>query len=168
MKLNADMVNEIKQVLEFIAQYIIPIAAFVVSLISLHKTRKISELEKKITEYDAFIKENEVQKILEEKSKKPEAQIDARVTTISKNQHRIYVYNKGTANAYNIDYKLDKGSCIIPINPVTPFEVLEPGGHFEEPVAVVMSGSGPKYKITLYWEDGDGNKKQKDMVKSIE
>lgn len=168
MKINTDTINGIKQVLEFIAQYIIPIAAFVVSLISLHKTRKISELEKKITEYDAFIKENEVQKILKEKNKKPEAQIDARITTISKNHHKIYVYNKGTANAYNIDYQIEQGSSVIPMKQVTPFEVLEPGGHFEEPVAVVMSGTGPKYKIKLYWEDEDGNKKQKEMVKSIE
>lgn len=51
---------------------------------------------------------------------------------------------------------------------VTPFEVLEPGGHFEEPVAIVMIGTGPKYKIALYWEDENGNKKQKEMVKSIE
>lgn len=53
------------------------------------------------------------------------------------------------------------------IKQVTPFEVSEPGGHFEEPVVVYM-GSRPKYIITLTWEDEDKKQQSKELIKSIE
>lgn len=154
--------------IQFIAQYIIPIAAFVLSIVSLWKSKRISALEKKINEYDVIIKKHEADRIKEEESKVPQADIDARVTKISDKKYKLYVFNKGDADALNVDYDFEKESCIVPLKNVVPFEILSPGAHFEESVVVVMSGTGPKFKITLSWEDNTGEKHKKDLIKTLE
>ena len=47
-----------------------------------------------------------------------------------------------------------------------PFDYLDPGKNFEEPV-IVYSGSADKFKIITFWEDEDGNKHQKEQMGSI-
>ncbi len=166
--MNEATLASIKEIIKDIALYIMPIAAFVLSLISLLQTRRISKLESKSREYDEYIKKAEVEKIKAEKDHKPAANIDARVYRISHNNYKINVFNKGDASAFDIDYNIEKGSGVKPIKQVTPFEELEPGAHFEEGIIVVMSGNGPKYTITLTWKDSDGLPHSKKMVKSIE
>ncbi|MCH4021031.1 MAG: hypothetical protein LKE61_09185 [Erysipelotrichaceae bacterium] len=166
--MNEATLSSIKETIKDVALYIMPIAAFVLSIISLLQTRRISKLESKSREYDEYIKKAEVEKIRAEKEYKPAANIDARVYKISHNNYKINVFNKGDASAYNIDYEIENGSCVMPTKQVTPFEELEPGAHFEEGIIVVMSGSGPKYIITLTWKDSDGSPHSKKMVKSIE
>lgn len=167
MKIDQNTLKAIEEAVKYVAQYIIPIAAFILSIVSLQKSRKVSALEKKLNEYDAIIKEYEVEKIKAEKDKKPEAILDARVTKISKNSYKLYVFNKGNANAHDVDYEINKDSSIITTKEVTPFEVLEPGGNFIEPV-IVYPGNGPKYKITLSWKDENGQPQSKELIKSIE
>lgn len=102
-----------------------------------------------------------------DRRKVPEAILDARVTKISRNSHKLYAFNKGNANAYDVNYEINKDSSIIMTKEVTPFEVLEPGEHFEEGV-IVYPGNGPKYKITLFLKDEAGQPHSKELIKSIE
>ncbi len=114
-------IQSLKEIVKGVALYIMPIVSVIFSGIALWKTRKVSKMEDKIREYDAFIKKAEVDKIKAEQMRIPKAQIDARVTKISANKHKIYVYNKGDAIAYNVDYELEEGSCVSKIgNNMTP------------------------------------------------
>ena len=160
-------VNLIKEIIKAVALYIMPIASFFISFIALWKTRKVEKLESKIREYDAFIKEAEVERIREERSRKPSPQIDARITKISKGSYRLYIFNKGDGDAYNVDYKIKENVGIRTLGNITPFEKLEPGNHFEEPVIVAWGGSS-KFRICLSWEDESGEKHQNELVKSFE
>lgn len=167
MKINASTIKIIEEAVKYIAQYIIPIAAFILSIVSLQKSRRVSSLEKKLQEYDAIIKEHEVETIQAEKNKQPEVCLDARITKISQNNYKLYVYNKGSAIAHEVDYDIDENSSIVPIKRVAPFEVLEPGDHFEESVVVSLA-SKPKFEITLSWKDEGGQTQSKKVVRSIE
>lgn len=160
-------INLVKEIIKAVALYIMPIASFLISLTALWKTRKVEKLESKIRECDAFIKEAEVERIREERSKKPSPQIDARITKISKGSYRLYVFNKGDGVAYNVDYKIEEGAGIHTLGNMTPFEKLEPGNHFEEPVIVAWGGPS-KFRICLLWEEESGEKHQNDLVKSFE
>lgn len=157
----------LKEIIKGVALYIMPISSFFISLFALWKTKKVEKLESKIREYDAFIKEAEVERIKEERAKKPSPQIDVRITKISKGNYRLYVFNKGDGVAYNVDYKIEESAGILTLGNITPFEKLEPGNHFEEPVVVTWGGS-TKFRIYLSWEDENGKKHQNELVKSFE
>lgn len=124
-------------------------------------------MEEKIREYDIIIKKAEADRIKAEQEKVPEALIDGRVTKIAQGKYRLYIFNKGDAPAYNVDYEIEKGSCVIQHKDVVPFEKLEPGNHFEEPAIVIMSGTS-KFKMTVIWEDEDGKRFDKEYIKSLE
>jgi hypothetical protein len=159
---------EIEKTIKYFSLYIVPIIALILSIISLVRTRKVGKLEQQIREYDAIIKKAEAEKIVKESLAKPRADIDARVTKVSKNHYKLYVFNKGDGRAYDVDYSFEEGSSVHSIKRITPFEELNPGDHFEEPAIVMLSGSGPKFKITLSWRDEDGEKCSNTLVKSLE
>ena len=160
-------VQMIKELVKDIVNYGLPIGAFAISLYSLWRTRKVSKLEDTIRECDAFIKKAEVERIKAEQAIIPQALIDGRVTRISDRKHKLFIFNKGDETAYNVDYEIGQGSCVIQHKDVVPFEMLEPGQHFEE-LAIVIDGGTSKFKLTVKWEDEAGNKYEKEYMKSIE
>lgn len=170
------MNNQIQElmmaILEEIIRLFVPIASLGISIIALHKTRRVRKIEDKLREYDLFIKEYEVEKIKretrDEQRKKEEeckADVKARIYRISSDRYRIKVYNTGKGIAYNVNYDISKEYQIILHKNIVPFEILNPGCNFEEPVTI-YNGSSRKYKVNIFWEDADGNKYSNEVLES--
>lgn len=155
----------VKECIEDIALYVMPIAAFLLSLLALYKSNKVNKMERQLKEYDLRLKEYELEKIEKQKNEKKEACIEARIVKISSGKYKIKVWNSGTAPAYNVDYDIPLEYQIILVKRVTPFEILEPGQNFEEHVVIHMQSEN-KYKVVTTWEDKDGNEFEKEQLKA--
>ncbi|MBO5081862.1 MAG: hypothetical protein J6C06_04570 [Lachnospiraceae bacterium] len=155
----------VKECIQDVALYAMPIAAFLLSVLALIKSNKIKKMEEKLNEYDLKLKKYELEKIEQEKNKKNEACIEARIVKISGDKYRIKIWNSGTATAYNVDYDIPDEYQIILMKRVTPFEILEPGHNFEEHVIIHMQSEN-KYKVITSWQDKDGNDFNKEQLKT--
>lgn len=135
--------------------YITPIAALILSAISVYRSNKISKLEEKINEYDLKLKQYELKKI--ESSMQKRARVEANIVRISKSVNKIRIYNIGNENAYQVDYDIPKEYQIILCKDdgVTPVEVLKPGDSFDQNVVVHME-SRKKYEVITTWKDTNG------------
>lgn len=155
----------IKECIKDVALYVIPIAAFLLSVLALIKSNRVTKIEEKLNEYDLKLKEYELEKIEKEKNKKEEACIEARIINISKNNHKIKIWNSGSTIAYDVDYTIPQDYQIILNKRVTPFEELPPGQSFEEYV-IVHTQSEKKYKVITTWKDQDGNEYSNKQLKA--
>lgn len=145
--------------IKFVTNYIIPIAAFIVSLIALKKSNEtvkvkvqLTEVEEKLKHCELMLKEHELEKI--NALKKPN--IEARVINILHNKYRLKVWNSGEAKAYNIMVDIPSEYGVIIMNETMPFECLEPGNSFEEVVVVHMQTKS-KFRIKSSWNDDEGH-----------
>ena len=102
--------NIVIEVVKGVALYVMPIAAFIVSLIALKRSNdtmkvqvQLSEVEEKLKEYELALKKRELEKIQAEENKEKKANIEARVIKISKGSYRLKVWNSGNETAYNVE-----------------------------------------------------------------
>ena len=165
--------NIAKEVIKDVAIYIMPIAAFVVSLIALKRSNdtmkvqiQLSEVEEKLKEYELALKKHEVEKIQEEEARKKKPNIEARIITISSNKYRLKVWNSGDATAYNIEVSIPNEYGITIVNHTMPFEYLKPGDNFDECV-VVYCNAASKFKVISTWEDEQGIKFENEQLRSL-
>jgi len=163
----------LKDIIKDIALYLIPIAAFVVSLVALKRSSKslqvqlqLSDVEEKLKEYELALKKYELEKIEKERSEEKVACVEARVVKISNGNYRLKVWNSGNATAYNVDYEIPKEYNMLVMKSKTPFEYLEPGNNFEDHVIIHLQSSD-KFKIITYWENENGEKNNKEQIRSI-
>ena len=98
--------NIVIEVVKGVALYVMPIAAFIVSLIALKRSNdtmkvqvQLSEVEEKLKEYELALKKRELEKIQAEENKEKKANIEARVIKISKGSYRLKVWNSGNETA---------------------------------------------------------------------
>ena len=175
MELSTEMINfwnTAKEIIKDIAIYIMPIAAFIVSLIALRRSNDtlkvqvhMSEVEQKLTEYELTLKKYELDRIRAEEKEEKSANIEARIIKISKEKYRLKVWNSGNAVAYNVQVTIPEEYNIIIINQKMPFEYLEPNNGFEESVVLHMQ-SASKFMVCSLWEDKDGNKYSNEQLRS--
>lgn len=165
--------NIAKEVIKDIAIYIMPIAAFIVSLVALKRSNEtqtvkvqMSEVEEKLKECELALKKYELEKIQAEKSVEQKANIEARVIKISKGSYRLKVWNSGNATAYNVEVSIPDEYSIIIMGDKMPFEYLEPGNNFEECVVRHMQ-SASKFKVISTWEDEHGRKFENEQLRSF-
>lgn len=144
-------------IVAIIVQYIVPIAALLLSGASFLNTRKINALEEKLKKY-------ELERVEKEREAEVNTRVEARVVRETEKRYKIHIWNSGKERAFNIDYNLDADNPFIPQKNVTPFEYLDPGSSFEEPIVVLYGG---KYKVTTYWEDKDGNKLSEEKIRTV-
>lgn len=173
--MNPEMINYwnvAKEIIKDIAIYIMPIAAFIVSLIALKRSNdtmkvqvQLSEVEEKLKEYELALKKHELEKIQEAENEEKKAIIEARVIKISKGSYKLKVWNSGNATAYNIEAIIPEEHNVIVLKDKMPFEYLEPGNSFEEHV-VMHGGSSPKFEILSTWEDENGEKFSNKQLRS--
>ena len=164
--------NIVIEVVKGVALYVMPIAAFIVSLIALKRSNdtmkvqvKLSEVEEKLKEYELALKKRELEKIQAEENKEKKANIEARVIKISKGSYRLKVWNSGNETAYNVEVSIPKEYSVIIMKDKMPFEYLEPGNSFEECVVIHMQ-SAPKFKVISKWEDEMGNEFLNEQLRS--
>lgn len=165
--------NIVVEVIKSVALYIMPIAAFIVSLIALKRSNdtmkvqvQLSEVEEKLREYELALKKHELEKIRAEENEEKKANIEARVIKISKGSYRLKVWNSGNETAYNVAVSIPEEYNVIIMKDKMPFEYLEPGSNFEECV-VIHGGSAPKFEIISTWEDEKENKYENIQLRSI-
>jgi len=165
--------NIAKEVIKDIAIYIMPIAAFIVSLVALKRSNEtqtvkvqMSEVEEKLKECELALKKYELEKIQAEKSVVQKANIEARVIKISKGSYRLKVWNSGNATAYNVEVSIPDEYSIIVMKDKMPFEYLEPGNSFEECVVIHLQ-SASKFKVISTWEDEHGSKYENEQLRSV-
>ena len=56
--------------------------------------------------------------------------VDARIYSISKQNHRLKIWNSGQVEAYGVDFQVPEALEVY--RDKVPFEVLDPGNSFEE------------------------------------
>lgn len=165
--------NSAKEIIKDVAIYIMPIAAFIVSLIALKRSNEtmkvqvqLSEVEEKLKNYELELKKRELEKIEAEENEEKIAKIEARIIRISQGKYRMKVWNSGNATAYNVKVDIPQEYNIMVMKDKIPYEYLEPGSNFEEYV-VVHGGSATKFKIISTWEDEKANKHENVQLRSI-
>lgn len=165
--------NVAKEIVKDVAIYIMPIAAFVVSIVVLKRSNDtmkvqvhLSEVEEKLNEYELALKKYELEKIQAEKNEEKKANVDVRIIKISKGQYRLKVWNSGNATAYNIDVSIPGEHGIIIMKQKIPFEYLEPDDGFEE-IVVVYSNATSKFNVVSKWEDVKGQEFINEQLKSL-
>ena len=163
--------DEIISVIKFIAIYLMPIAAVIISLIALKKSNEsvevklqLNDIERKLQAYELELKEHEIQKLKEANQRT--AEIDARIIKIADHKYRLKIWNSGSETAHNINFNVPQEHNLIIRKDKTPFEYLEPGKGYEETV-IIHTGSDSKCKILFSWEDAEGNVKTKNVLCSI-
>lgn len=169
----ANCFNVVIEVIKIVALYVMPIAAFFVSLIALKRSNdtlkvqvQLSEVEEKLKEYELALKKHELERIQAEENEEKKAAIKARVIRISKGKYKLKVWNSGNEKAYNVAVFIPEEYNVTIMEDKMPFEYLEPGNSFEECV-VIHCGSASKFKIISTWEDGKGKKYENTQLKSI-
>lgn len=173
--MNPEMINYwniAKEIIKDIAIYIMPIAAFIVSLIALKRSNdtmkvqvQLSEVEEKLKEYELALKKHELEKIQAEENEEKKANVEARIINISQGKYRLKVWNSGNATAYNVWVTIPEEYNIIVMNDKMPFEYLEAGNGFEEHV-VIHGSSSSKFEIFSTWEDKNGEKFSNKQLRS--
>lgn len=165
--------NIIKEVIKDVALYIMPIAAVIISLIALRKSKdsvevrvQLSDLEQKLKEYELALKEHELEKIRQQENEEPKVCIEARIINISKNKYKAKIWNSGNATAYNISVSIPQEYQIVLMKNKMPFEYLEPGNSFEEHVIIHMQSSH-KFKIISQWENEHGEIFTNEQLRSV-
>lgn len=164
-----EILENIKEAIKDIALYVMPIAAFGVSVIALIRSNKslgvkvqLSEIQEQLINYELAIKQHEYEKMQASEQKK--ACVEARIINIAKNKYKLKVWNSGDIKVYNINVTIPSEYSITVMKDKMPFEYLEPGNSFEENVIVHM-GSSRKFKINITWEDEQGNKGSNEQIR---
>ena len=130
----------------------ISLAAFVLSLISFLRSRKIETLQLRIAELDSKLKEAELQEA--EEGKRPHVEI--RLVTIGK-KHVLRFCNTGKEPARNVDYSiLDEKAKGLVLREHVPFPELRQHSSFDETILYV-SGMLSTIDVKVTWNDTEGN-----------
>lgn len=164
-----EILENVKETIKDIALYVMPIAAFGVSVIALIRSNKslgikvqLSEMQEQLINYDLAIKRHEYEKMQASEQKK--ACVEARIINIAKNKYKLKVWNSGDIKVYNINVTIPSEYSITVMKDKMPFDYLEPGNSFEENV-IVHLGSARKFKINITWEDEQGNKGSNEQIR---
>jgi len=149
-----------------VVNYIVPLIALLLSIISLCQSTKSQKLQGRIGELELKLKQYEVAEIDKKKSEADLACIEARVINISRGKYKLKVWNSGQATAYKVTASIDKQANLIIIGSKMPFDFLDAGKSFDEDL-IVHDGTAGKFKIITTWEDKDGNTHQKEQMGSL-
>lgn len=162
-----------KEVIKDLVNYGLPLAAFIVSIVSLKRSNKsqevkikLSAVETQLQKYELELKKYMLKEIAEEEDKKDQACVEARLIHIAAGKYKLKIWNSGKATAYKVDFDvLEKDSLVIS-KTKEPYEFLDSGKNFEETAFIHLSSS-PKFKITTRWEDSSGKQFSKENLCSI-
>lgn len=164
-----EILEIVEDTIKNIALYVMPIAAFGVSVIALIRSNKslrvkvqLSEIQERLINYELAIKQHEYEKMQESEQKR--ACVEARIINIAKNKYKLKVWNSGDIKVYNINVSIPPEYSITVMKDKMPFDYLEPGNSFEENVIVHM-GSARKFKINITWEDEQGNTGSNEQIR---
>jgi hypothetical protein len=152
-------------ILSIIVTYIAPIAALILSIVSLAKSNKSQGLQTRIHEIELKLKQHDLEELEKSKSAKAAACIEARIIPIVEHKYKLKVWNSGNLPAFKINVKFDR-QIGVSFDQILPFEILEPNDSFDQDMLILPSQT-PKVTITTIWEDEYGNTFTKDQLRSF-
>lgn len=142
---------------------IIALLALILSGYATYRTHKFKESEQELFELQKKVNKLVLSKEKKEADEATKANIGANFIKIGKAKHRLKVFNKGKATAYNVKIEFPDGNDLIIESDVEdkfPMEIVEQGQSVDL-VAVSHTQSNNKLKIRLIWENDDGSKDEK-------
>lgn len=138
--------------------------SLLVAIISLINSSKAQRLQNKVNELELEIKQNELDRIAQEKKAESLACVEARFITVGKGKHRLKVWNSGNATAYNVTARFDGDVGILIVDSEKqPFEELEARKSYELGL-ITHAGSASKFRIITEWTDVNGKQCKKEQM----
>ena len=138
--------------------------SLLVAIISLIKSSKAQRLQNKVNELELEIKQNELDRIAQEKKAESLACVEARFITVGKGKHRLKVWNSGNATAYNVTARFDGDVGILIVDSEKqPLEELEARKSYELGL-ITHAGSASKFRIITEWTDVNGKQCKKEQM----
>ena len=140
-----------------VASLIISIIRCVIALGSVvFAIYKFASYDKKNAQYDAFIKEHQVQTLKQEAELSKRAKVSANPYSNKNGTIKVKIYNSGKAIARNINFETieDIELQVFDLDTLLPFPILNPQESFE--VQMRYWGQEAVCQIKITWEDQCG------------
>jgi hypothetical protein len=142
---------------------IIAFFALLLSSYSTYRTLKLKKSEKELIDVQKKLNQLILKKETKEAKEASKADLGANFITVGKHKHRLKVFNKGKANAYNVTIEFPDGNDTVIENNVEekfPLELMERGQSVVL-IAAFHTQSKSKLKVKLIWENENGKKSEK-------
>ena len=153
---------EISKIIDVFMGYVVPIVAFVISIVSFHESRKVNKVQLRLTEMEEELKKYELEKIEREREAANKPIVEARIYKVSKGKYRLKIWNSSQATAYDVDFEVPEELKNLVYKDKVPFEVLEAGKSFEEYITFYY-GAPPKLTVKTTWKNASGEKYEKEQ-----
>lgn len=136
---------------------IFTIFAFLLSAISLLRTRSLPRLELEL-------KQLQLEEAKAQREQMDKADVGAKFIRYgNKGEYRLKVFNKGQGKAYNIRLNiLDDGNMMLN-DGIFPLDSLEEHQSVELPVAIHLQSKN-EMRLRFSWDDGSGSNRHKEIT----
>lgn len=151
-----------------VASLIISIISCVIALGSLaFALYKYASYDKKNAQYDAFIKENQVQTLKQEAELSKRAKVSANPYSSKNGTMKVKIYNSGKAIARNVNFDTidDITLQVACADSLLPYPLLNPQDSFE--VVIYYWGEKTVCQIKITWEDECGKQEHVQALQLI-
>ena len=157
---------EIREIIEVVIGYVVPLIAIVLSIFSFHDSRKVNKVQLRLNGLEEKLKKYELEEIEREREAANKSIVEARIYNVSKGKYRLRIWNSGQATAYDVDFEVPEEMKGLVFRDKVPFEVLEPGKSFEESV-IYYNGMPPKFTVKTTWKSKNGDQQEKELLVSF-
>lgn len=154
---------EIREIIDVVIGYVVPIVALAISIVSFHESRKVNKVQLRLNEMEEELKKYELEKIEKEREAANKSIVEARIYKVSKGKYRLKIWNSSQATAYDVDFDVPEELKGLVFRDKVPFEALEPGKSFEESV-IYYNGMPPKFTVKTTWKNASGEKYEKEQL----
>ena len=153
---------EIREIIDVVIGYVVPIVALAISIVSFHESRKVNKVQLRLNEMEEELKKYELEKIEKEREAANKSIVEARIYKFSKGKYRLKIWNSSQATAYDVDFEVPEELKNLVYKDKVPFEVLEAGKSFEEYITFYY-GAPPKLTVKTTWKNASGEKYEKEQ-----
>lgn len=154
---------EIREIIDVVIGYVVPIVAIVLSIFSFHDSRKVNKVQLRLNEMEEKLKKYELEEIEKEREAANKAIVEARIYKVSKGKYRLKIWNSSQATAYDVDFDVPEELKGLVYKDKVPFEVLEAGKSFEEYITFYY-GTPPKFTVKTTWKNVSGEQYEKEQL----
>jgi len=142
---------------------IIASLSLLLSIIATWESTKYKKLERELLEQQKKLNELILEKEQREARLAESADLGASMVRLGSSRHRLRVYNRGPATAYNVKIDFPEGNDVVieaDLHEKFPLETMEPGQSVELVAAVAME-TRRKLAVRLSWENQEGTPSEK-------
>lgn len=125
------------------------------------------EQESQLNSLQAELAKLQLSREKEAERKKRESKVEVHHVPIGAKQHRLRIANTGGVTVTNVTCDFAGGERPYHLaQDVEPFERLEPGDHFDDPM-FLADGSPRKFRIITRWTDPEGNACERENIVAL-